>query len=172
MVNKLRDQLLSWLIVKATSKVLPHRQKQAFPFTMDELRKLPDGTVGKRMGDYMHSMGFHLLSNYEDHDIRHILLGYSMEAKGEVRMQAFLLGNNSAKAGGFALLLIGLTIFPDWFFVLVRDFLRGRQFVKMKDIPMFPLLTCQLDEARREIIRPLIQFRLQQIHLNSRTNEL
>ncbi len=51
------------------------------------------GTLGRTVWDMLQSKNLDFVPWYENHDLKHALLGYPQNAPDEIRMQAFMFGN-------------------------------------------------------------------------------
>lgn len=54
---------------------------------------LPPGTLGRGVADLLACHDLQLTQHYEDHNLKHALLGYDMTSEGELKLKAFTLGN-------------------------------------------------------------------------------
>ncbi|SFQ74534.1 hypothetical protein [Hymenobacter arizonensis] len=84
------------------------------------LSGLPVGTLGRAVADGLHCHGFQLIPNYENHDLKHALLGYGMTPEEELRMQAFMLGNGNRSPTCFGALLFAVLMPELWANLLVH----------------------------------------------------
>lgn len=73
---------------------------------MKEMAGLPESTLGNRLYQIMADHAVELVPWYKEHDLKHALLGYKMEAPDEMRMQCFMWGN-----AGFSLVTTVITLF-------------------------------------------------------------
>lgn len=73
---------------------------------MKEMAGSSDNTLGKTLYKIMSENNLELVPWYKEHDLKHALLGYKMEAPDEMRMQCFMWGN-----AGFSLFTTVITIF-------------------------------------------------------------
>src|SRR5438105_4824997 len=93
-VIQLRSRLLILLTHRLALPVLKLiRRPEVFPYTRDQLQALPEGSLGRDLAVMLQANRFELLTHYAKHDMKHILLGYPTTDKGEVCLQAFMLGN-------------------------------------------------------------------------------
>ncbi len=91
-----------------------------------QLQELPDGTLGKDIGNYLERNGLRLVPNYESHDLKHVLLDFQMTPVDEIRMQAFMLGNGNYSIPSFAIFIFGSLLLPDLWTTFYKDFKNGR----------------------------------------------
>jgi ubiquinone biosynthesis protein Coq4 len=94
---------------------LLNRFRKGIPFhhTLDQLRQLPRDTWGYCTAAFLDREGYGFLPNYEQHDALHTLLGYDTSTEGELRVQAFMVGNGTASFAGRCLFLLGRLLVPE-----------------------------------------------------------
>ena len=90
-----------------------------------QLQELPEGTLGKDIGNCLEKNGLRLVPNYESHDLKHVLLDFRMTPVDEIRMQAFMLGNGNYSIPSFAIFVFGALFLPDLWTTFYRDFANG-----------------------------------------------
>ena len=93
---------------------------------LNELRCLPNGTLGKEIANCLDKNNLDLVAGYESHDLKHIVLGYKMTPLDEIRMQAFMLGNGNYTFPCIAILIFGMLLLPHKWLIFAKDFKRGR----------------------------------------------
>lgn len=91
-----------------------------------QLQTLPDGTLGKDIGNCLEKNGLRIVPNYESHDLKHVLLDFKMTPVDEIRMQAFMLGNGNYFIASFAIFIFRAFFLPDLWTTFYKDFLNGR----------------------------------------------
>lgn len=90
------------------------------------LSALPEGTLGKDIADCLEKNGLTLVPGFESHDLKHVLLDFKMTPVGEIRLQAFMLGNGNYSPASFAIFLFGALLLPDLWRTFYKDFQNGR----------------------------------------------
>jgi ubiquinone biosynthesis protein Coq4 len=93
---------------------------------LQELASLPPGTLGRGVADLLRAHHLQLIPHYEDHDLKHVLLGYGMTPEDELKLKAFTLGNGDYSLTCVGFLLMGLLL-PELWPELRQHFRRGRQ---------------------------------------------
>lgn len=106
--SSVRMKLLARLIGASVPVSNLLRRPRPWPYTLDELRRFSPGTLGAETAVFLDARRFGFLPQYETHDVIHTLLDYKTTTSGELRLQAFMLGNRSASFAGRVLFLIGL----------------------------------------------------------------
>ncbi|WBA44003.1 hypothetical protein [Hymenobacter canadensis] len=94
-----------WCLEQCHDMTRYHRQVTA-------LSQLPDGTVGHALGACLLARELTLVPGFESHDLKHVVLAYELEPVGEIRMQAFMLGNGNWTLPSMLIFLFGLLLLP------------------------------------------------------------
>ena len=121
-----RSRLVARMIAASVPLLNRFRRPPPFPYTLEELRRLPPDSLGAETASFLDRRHFGFLPKYETHDVIHALLGYDTTTSGELRLQAFMCGNRSASKAGQVLFVIGAVLLPELWGQLTRDFHRGR----------------------------------------------
>ncbi|MDQ3045980.1 MAG: hypothetical protein M3R27_00405 [Bacteroidota bacterium] len=123
----LRSKLLEVLTHNIALPLISRfRNKPKFPYTSEQLLEFPDGTLGKDLILYLQKMNFKLLPNYEQHDCKHIILGYEMDEVGEARMQFYFLGNRHYSLPVLSTVIMCFILMPEHWKQFRKDFIKGR----------------------------------------------
>jgi ubiquinone biosynthesis protein Coq4 len=122
-----RKRLVAWMIHKAVPALNIFRHPKSWPYSLDEMRKFPQGSLGREIASFLDERGFDLLEKYEVHDAAHVILGYKTTTVGELKLQAFMWGNKSSSCAGRVLFLIGLLTLPELWTELKMDYERGKK---------------------------------------------
>lgn len=85
------------------------------------------GTVGRELANCLSARQLTLVPGFESHDLKHVVLDYAMEPLGEIRMQAFMLGNGNWTLPSMAIFLFGLLLLPQHWRLFRADFALGQQ---------------------------------------------
>lgn len=103
------------------------RNPEVFPYSVGELKNFPQGTLGRDLANMLEENNFQLLTHYAKHDMKHILLNYPVTDEGEVRLQAFMLGNRHASFPVISTLLYGFLTMPEYWSSFIKAFKKGRK---------------------------------------------
>lgn len=123
-----RSRLLVYLTHKLALPVLKLiRKPEVFPFSRNQLMQFPEGSLGKALIVMLEENDFELLTHYAKHDMKHILLDYPTSDKGEVCLQAFMLGNGHISFPVLSTLAFGVITMPEYWKAFYQAFQRGRQ---------------------------------------------
>ena len=77
------------------------------------LKKLDEGTLGREIANCLENHELNLVPYYESHDLKHVLLDYQMTPEGEIRLQAFMIGNGNLTLPSFAIFIYGALLLPE-----------------------------------------------------------
>lgn len=124
-------QLLARKIIKRTFHLSVWTIEQFHDIAIYEqkarqLQELPEGTLGKDIADCLARNGLRLVPNFENHDLKHVLLNFQMTPVDEIRLQAFMLGNGNYSPASFAIFIFGAIFLPDLWTTFYKDFKNGR----------------------------------------------
>jgi hypothetical protein len=124
-----------------------------------QLKELPDGTLGKDIANCLEKNGLRLVPNYENHDLKHVLLDFKMTPVDEIRMQAFMLGNGNYSIPSFAIFIFGAFFFPDLWTTFYKDFKNGRNSKPISTWTIGEYAYCQTSTLREIVFNysPLTQ---------------
>lgn len=139
---------LSIHLIESFSNMEPYHEKVV------ELNKLQDGTLGKAVANCLKDHNIRLVPKYESHDLKHVLLDYKMTPEGEIRMQAFMLGNGNATIPSLAILTFGAILLPDLWSVLYSDYQRGKHALPISDWSLENYGDFELTALRDKVLDP------------------
>jgi ubiquinone biosynthesis protein Coq4 len=120
------------------------------------LQSLPAGTLGRGVSDILAQHHLQLIPHYENHDLKHVLLGYDMTPEDELKLKAFMLGN-----GDWSITCIGFLLFailtPEVWPALRQHYYRGRQTQPVVRWTLAEYAAQNTAELRQRIGLPSIQ---------------
>lgn len=123
----------------------------------DELKTLPEGTLGHDIAACLKGYRLRLVPGFESHDLKHVLLGFGMNPVDEIRLQAFMLGNGNLTFPSIAIFLFGALLLPDCWAQFYRDFCRGRNALPIRAWTVQEYASHDSDQLRAAIFRPSLQ---------------
>ncbi len=151
-IQKIRARILVFL---AHDVGLPYfkltRKRTPFPYSQDLLARMPEGTVGKTLADFLNSHSLHLLKYYERHDIRHLILDYPPTAEGEICLQFFMLANGRITLPVLATVIFGLLTMVEYYPAFIRTWKRGRKTISLQKTDWYGLMPLPLSFVREQI---------------------
>lgn len=153
-MKKLRKRLLVYL---AHEVALPYfrlvRKGYKFPYTVKQLQRFPEGTVGKALFHFFMDNQLEMLPHYEKHDVKHVVLGYPPTEEGEVCLQVFMLANGRITFPVIFSVCIGLLIMPEQWNLFFKAWQRGRATHSLKTLDWFGLVAQPLQSVQQQIFQ-------------------
>ena len=130
------------------------RQPEIFPYTRAQLQAFPEGTLGKDLAAMLDNNRFELLTHYAKHDMKHILLDYPTTDKGEVCLQAFMLGNGHISFPVASTLVFGVLTMPEYWRAFQTAWHRGRRAAAISGWNWPELVGLPTHELKQRIFNP------------------
>ncbi len=150
----MRWKLVTWITVLATglSAVLIRKRKLIHPLA--DYAAMPTDSLGKTLYLALKKQHINLKTNLIRHDLKHILLGYTMNMPDELRIHAFLMGNRCYNPMAILYMLICVPLVPEIIPTLKKDFKRGRKTPTLKktDLQFFALENVEVCRKKLHII--------------------
>lgn len=109
------------------------------------------GTLGRAVWEMMHAKGLDFVPWYEEHDLKHALLGFRQYAPDEIRMQAFMFGNAGFSTFSVFTFLLFVAWTPDAWPDLRYHYRCGRLTAPVGHWRIADYAHRNLEELRREI---------------------
>lgn len=140
-LKKWRCALIVWSTHSVALPVIRLLMKPPeFPYSVAELHKMPEGSLGANLYAFLQRHNLHLLKNYESHDVKHALLSYPATEEGEAALQHFFYGNGQRSFPAMITIIVITVIMPEYrhSFKAARE--RGRLTPPLNGTPWFSLL--------------------------------
>ncbi len=145
---KIRARFVEVLKVYFVIKPLQVIFKKYSAKQLDLLQNKKPGTVGFDLAQLLSENELTVIPRFEDHDLKHLILGYGMSSMEEIRMQAYLFGNGNRSPFCLIFLASGF-IFPEEWKSFYAAFQKGRC---APNILQLNVSDC-MDEPTEEMIR-------------------
>lgn len=147
-MNKLHPILIKWrsklLVYLTHNMALPVlrliRKPKVFPYTAEQLKCFPSGSLGNDLVNFLEEKNLQLLPHYAKHDIKHILLQYDTTDDGEVCLQCFMLGNGHISFPVAATVLYGVITMPEHWTKFGAAYRRGKKAIAIANWHWFEIL--------------------------------
>jgi len=140
-IIKLRSRLLVYLTHNMALPVLRLiRKPQVFPYTLEELSRFPEGSLGHDLAQFLEKRQLQLLPYYARHDIKHILPDYDTTDEGEGSLQCFMLGNGRFSFPVVATVLYGWLTMPEHWGAFWKAYHRGKKSIPIQHWKWFEIL--------------------------------
>ena len=146
----------SWLLVYLTHKLaLPVlklvRKPEVFPYSREALKALAPGTLGRDLIDMLEDHNLQLLTHYAKHDMKHILLDCPTTDKGEVCLQAFMLGTGHLSFPVVISVTFGALLMPEHWLAFIHAFKRGNRANPIADWDWAQIVKENTEDLKRKI---------------------
>ena len=116
---------------------------------LDQMRNLPKQTVGSDIAKMLDKHGLKLIPKFENHDLKHLILGYGMTTQEEIKMQAYLFGNGQRTLSCILFLLSGV-LFPSSWREYYQDYKKGKNAPSILKLSIDDCMEQPTDEVRKE----------------------
>ena len=154
-LNK-RWQFLEWFTLKSTSLSSYLLKDRPWKYSLKDCSKMAENSLGYHLYKYLNDNNIDFNPNLIRHDMKHILLGYEMKIKDELRIHTFLIGNKNYNILGNIYFLICIMIVPKIVPSLKKDYLRGKQSLQLKNIDLQNYANHDLKKLQKKFrIQPL-----------------
>lgn len=116
---------------------------------LQQLKSLPEHTIGKEYLKILEKNDLKLIPFFEDHDLKHIVLGYGMSSEEELAMQAYLWGNGNRSIFCFLFLLSAILLPSSWKY-LYQEYLKGKKAPNILNLTLKECMNRKTPEIKRE----------------------
>ncbi len=158
-IVKVRSAVLVFLTHHLALPFLQYvRREKPFPYKREELKQLPEKSLGYELVHFLGHKKLELLPFYVRHDIKHILLQYDTTDEGEVCLQSFMLGNGHFSFPVLATVLYGIFTMPEYWKKFWKAYCRGKAVAPIEDWNWFSIIELPTIELRKKIEQPKIKF--------------
>jgi ubiquinone biosynthesis protein Coq4 len=149
---KIRTAILVFLTHRIALPVLKIvRKPSQFTYNRDQLRLLPQGSLGYDLYHFLEKRNLPFLTHYARHDLKHVLLGYDTTDEGEACLQSFMLGNGRISFPVLATVLYSLVTMPEHWEKMKQAFRLGKKGNSIHGWLWNELLIEPTEELRRKI---------------------
>jgi hypothetical protein len=144
-----REKLITFNVHSLALPMLKNMiRPELIPFSMEELGKLPYGSLGNELFLFLTNNHFKFLPHFETHDAKHVLLDYGISGKDEACMQYFYIGNRHYSVATIFSAIASIILMPEHFFAFRKAFLRGRKALPIGTIYLGELMHCNTRELK------------------------
>ncbi|WP_136467620.1 hypothetical protein [Flagellimonas onchidii] len=112
-----------------------------------ELQNCKEGSVGYDMRLMLKKHELKVIPKFENHDLKHLLLGYGMTSIEEIKMQMFLLGNGNYTIYCLLFVASGILFPKDWrnFYFEYR---KGKKASSILDLSIYDCMNMKTEELK------------------------
>jgi hypothetical protein len=122
---KIRERFVELLKVHLVIKPLQYVFKRFSERQLTILKKQEQGTIGFDLAQLLIENKLTVIPRFENHDLKHLILGYGMTSMDEIRMQAYLFGNGNRSLFCVLFLASGC-LFPEEWKSFYSEYRKGK----------------------------------------------
>jgi hypothetical protein len=111
----------------------------------------PEETIGYQVSACLVKNNLDIIPNYENHDLKHIILGCGMTPEDEIRLQAFMFGNGNHSFPCIFLLVFGMILLPDMWSNFYHEYQKGKNSIPISSWNFEELALLNLKETQKKI---------------------
>ena len=140
-IKQIRCNIITWSTHKLALPVIRILIRPGkFPYSVNDLREMPDGSMGRELLIFLETYKLHLLTDYESHDIKHTLLSYPADEEGEAGLQYFMLGNGQRSFPVLITVLVSYCTMPEYHQSFRKAYSRGQKTPRLRGTNWFALM--------------------------------
>jgi ubiquinone biosynthesis protein Coq4 len=117
---------------------------------LEYLQQLPPGTLGRGVADILARHNLQLIPHYQNHDLKHVLLGYDMTSEDELKLKAFMLGNGDHSITCFGFLALAV-LTPELWPELKKHYRHGRRTLPIRHWQLTQYAALNVEQLRHNI---------------------
>lgn len=151
----LRERLLIGLVewTKPWYALWFKRGREAWPHTVQSLKRFPQRSLGRELGEFLEREGLDMMPKLEDHDVLHVLMRYKTTVVDEARMQFFLLGNHKKSVYALFTVCVAVLLIPEHLHSFWLEFRKGRRCARISRWDFRYLLREPTEMLRKQLYR-------------------
>ncbi|WP_053970081.1 hypothetical protein [Mangrovimonas sp. ST2L15] len=138
------EGLKIWLVIKPLQFLFKNEMEKH----MVELQSCKEGTVGYDIYGMLKKYHLNVIPKFENHDLKHLILGYGMSPLEEIRMQMYLLGNGNYSIYCLLFALSGI-LFPKQWRSFYLAFKKGKNRVSILNLTISDCIHMQTEKLKR-----------------------
>lgn len=142
-----RESLVETLKIGLVIKPLQLIHRKLLEKHTSELENCKEGTIGHEILQILKAHDLKVIPKFEDHDLKHLILGYGMSSIDEIKMQMYLLGNGNYSLSCILFASSGL-LFPREWSNFYSEFKKGKHAVSILELSIQDCMTKQTQEVR------------------------
>ncbi len=128
-IYKIRARLLISFVdwTKPVYAAIFKRHTRGWVYSRLDLLRMPVGSLGLKLGEFLTKHQYDLIPKMEDHDVMHVLMGFKTTVEDEVKMQFFLIGNQKRSVYAFVAAIAGCILIPEFYKEYIEAFKKGKK---------------------------------------------
>jgi len=151
-IKEIKEKFVESIKIYGVIKPLQKKYgNKHFEDKLKEMRHLPKDTIGNDLAKILDLNNLKLIPKFENHDLKHLVLGYGMTTQDEIKMQAYLLGNGSRKLTCILFLLSGI-LFPSLWKEYYQEYQKGKSSPSILKLSLEDCMRMQTHDMRKKYI--------------------
>jgi hypothetical protein len=122
------------------------QQKSKGQLGIQSLLQMRPGSFGYALGRHMQYHKLDFIPGFEEHDMKHLLLGYDVTVPGEIRLSAFEFGCGNRSFMTLSVFFLGIPMALDLWPQLIRDYRHGKQSQDFRKLPLKKMIDRDFSE--------------------------
>lgn len=114
------------------------------------LTDMPPNSLGERTSRFLKENKLVPMPGYEGHDMKHTLLGYPANMKGEISMQYFEWGNGNRSLPVITVMLFGTLFMPEEYKEYLIQYRRGRRAKNLSRVDLKEYATRSIHQLEKQ----------------------
>jgi ubiquinone biosynthesis protein Coq4 len=127
------------------------RNRKPWQITYDGLARMPQGTLGYDLAQFLYKNEIALMPRAEFHDVYHVLFNYGTTMKEETCIQFIPFGNGRFSIPHIVTNTIALALYPESWGDFYNAFRKGRSANRFHDWDFELMLHMKTDDVRKMI---------------------
>ena len=160
---ELRKKLIEKLFEWSQKIYLRFKKKEPWGISTAELLEFPNGSFGKKLGNFLNKNGFELIGKVERHDAYHVLSGFGTTVEDEIALQYLCYGNGKRTPYLTGVLLLGTSLLPEYSSYYYNSYLIGKRLNTFHHFDFKQLLYTDFECFRKMIFSDKQLLNLQQL---------
>jgi hypothetical protein len=146
-ILKFRNSVIELVAVKVLFPLagkIQRKSKGQLPVSV--LLQMRPGSFGFALGKHMQKHKLEFIPGFEEHDMKHLLLGYEVTVPGEIRLSAFEYGTGNRSFMTISVFFLGIPLATELWPTLLRDYRHGKRFPEFRKLALKKMIERDFSE--------------------------
>lgn len=133
---ELRNKTIEFLAVRVMFPIAGLIQRKSpGAISIESLLEMDSRSLGYALGCHMKHYRLQFIKGFEEHDMKHLVLGYDVTVPGEIRLSAFEFGAGNRSFMTMGVFFLGIPLAVDLWPQLIKDYRHGKKHKSFRNIP-------------------------------------
>jgi len=148
----LRNQFITCMASHIYFPLIKAIYKPAYsPISSEVLEHCPADSLGAHTYLFLKQRQIEFFHGYEVHDLKHVVLNFDTDTRGEIMMQYFELGNGNSSLVVWIVLVFGTLLMPEYLRLYRQAYHQGQQCQKIDSLQLENELQSSLLAIRKKL---------------------